>query len=76
MKIILDILNEIRPEFDFSQSSDFFEDGILDSFDLMTLVSDIDSIFGISIDGVEVIPENFKNLNVIKLLREKHGIVE
>ena len=37
---ILKILSEIRPEFDFKTSQDFFEDGMLDSFDLVTLVSE------------------------------------
>ncbi len=69
---ILNILSEIRPEFDFSDSSNFIEDGLLDSFDLMSLVSELDEQLSISIEGVEIIPENFENLDSIVKLVEKH----
>ena len=69
---ILNILSEIRPEFDFSYSSNFIEDGLLDSFDLMSLVSTLDEQLGISIEGVEIIPENFENLDSINTLVLSH----
>ena len=69
---ILNILSEIRPEFDFSDSSNFIEDGLLDSFDLMSLVSELDEQLSISIEGVEIIPENFENLDAIEKLVLKH----
>ncbi len=69
---ILNILSEIRPEFDFNDSSNFIEDGLLDSFDLMSLVSELDEQLGISIEGVEIIPENFENLDSVENLVLKH----
>ena len=42
MKSIAEILKEIRPEFDFTASRDFISDGMLDSFDIVTLVSALD----------------------------------
>jgi acyl carrier protein len=54
MKTIPEILKEIRPEFDFTTSSDFIGDGMLDSFDVVTLVSTLDKNFGISIPGTEI----------------------
>lgn len=74
MKTIAQILNEIRPEFDFSTSQDFIADGMLDSFDIVTLVSTLDKTHGISIDGVDIVPENFKNLQVIEALLRKYGV--
>lgn len=74
MKSVLEILQEIRPEFDFTTSVDFLEDGLLDSFDLITLVSDLDKNFGISIEGTEIIPENFINVESIQALLAKHGV--
>lgn len=73
MSKVLDILAQIRPEFDFTQSQDFFEDGLLDSFDLVTLVSELDKTYGISIDGMEIVPENFHNLGAIEALLARHG---
>lgn len=73
MKAIPDILKEIRPEFDFTASSDFFSDGMLDSFDLMTLVSTLDKTFGISIQGTDILPENFQNIAAIESLLRRTG---
>ena len=58
MKSIAEMLKEIRPEFDFSASTDFIADGMLDSYDIVTLVAALDKAYGISISGVEIVPEN------------------
>ena len=71
MQKILSILQGIRPEFDFTKSDDFITDGMLDSFDMVTLVSDLDKVYGISISGVDIVPENFQNIaSIEKLLRK------
>lgn len=72
---IIKILTELRPEFDFTQEGvDFIEEGMLDSFDLVTLVSELDSTFGISIDGVDILPENFSSVDAIAKLLNKNGV--
>lgn len=73
MHRILAILQEIRPEFDFTTSDDFIRDGMLDSFDVVTLVSDLDKAYGISISGLEIVPENFRNLASIRKLLQKYA---
>ena len=70
---VLEILSNIRPEFDFTEDVNFIEEGMLDSFDLVTLVSDLDSTFGISIDGVDIVPENFSSVEAIINLLKKNG---
>jgi acyl carrier protein len=71
---IIKILTELRPEFDFTKEGvDFIEEGMLDSFDLVTLVSELDSTFGISIDGVDILPENFSSVEAIAALLVKNG---
>ena len=62
LNAILDILKQIRPECNFTESKDFINEGLLDSFDIVTVVSKLEEQFGISIDGEDVTPENFKNL--------------
>jgi acyl carrier protein len=74
MKTVLELLNGIRPEFDFSKSEDFIADGMLDSYDLMTLISELDQNFGISINGTDILPENVRNLAAISSLLKKYGI--
>ena len=70
---ILELLNEIRPEFDFKTSNDFIEDGFLDSFDLVTLVDALDKEFSIHIDGMDIVAENFANIDTIQKLIKKNG---
>jgi len=74
MKSIADILGRIRPEFDFTASNDFIGDGMLDSFDVVTLVAELDRNYGISIQGVDIVPENFQNLQTIEALLRKSGV--
>lgn len=74
MKPIAEILKEIRPEFDFTKSNDFMADGMLDSFDMVTLVATLDKTFGISIPGTDIVPENFQNLGTIEALLRKCGV--
>ena len=73
MKSVADILKEIRPEFDFSASSDFLADGMLDSFDMVTLVAALDKNYSISIQGTDIVPENFQNLQTIEVLLRRSG---
>lgn len=63
---IIKILTELRPEFDFSQEGvDFIEEGMLDSFDIVTLVDEIETAMGVAISGMDVVPENFCNIEAI-----------
>ena len=71
---ILEILKGIRPEFDFEGVDDFFEEGMLDSFDLVTLVAELDKTFSIHIDGLDIVPENFLNIEAIEALLKKNGV--
>ena len=63
---LLDVLNKIRPENNYLESQDFIKEGLLDSFDIITLVAELEEQFGISIDGEDVTQENFKNLETLK----------
>jgi acyl carrier protein len=67
---ILSILLETRPESDFGDSVNFVEDGLLDSFDMIVLIVEIEQHFNVVIDGTEVIPENFVSLEAIARLIE------
>lgn len=75
-KIIM-ILTDLRPEFDFTDESlNFIEEGMLDSFDVVSLVDALDTEFNIVIDGVDIVPENFSTLNSIMSLLKKSGVTE
>ena len=71
---IVKILWELRPEFNFEENLNFIEEGMLDSFDVINLVTTLDNEFGISIDGMDVLPENFSSLSSIEALLIKNGV--
>lgn len=71
---IIKILSELRPEFDFTQEGvNYIEEGMLDSFDIVNLVNELDDTYGISIDGVDILPENFSSVDAICALLLKNG---
>ena len=66
---IAKLVKKIRPEIEtFPSSENFILDGILDSFDIVVLVSELEKNFQISIDGEEVTLENFKKVSTISSL--------
>ena len=71
---IRSVLSGHRREFDFNESLNFIEEGMLDSFDIINLVTTLDSEFGISIDGMDVLPDNFSSVERIEALLKKNGV--
>ena len=70
---IIKILTELRPEFDFTQeNTNFIEEGMLDSFDIVTLVDEIENTLGVAISGMDVLPENFCSIDAICQTIEKN----
>ena len=68
---ILEMLAELRPEFDFTDSDDFVMDGMLDSFDIISLTSMIEEKYNIKIDGLDIVPENYSSVESIEALINK-----
>jgi acyl carrier protein len=68
---ILEMLSELRPEFDFTESEDFIADGLLDSFDIISLISMIEEKYNVKIDGLDILPENFSSAESIEALIKK-----
>ncbi len=65
---ILDLLHSIKDEEGFSTSADFVEDGLLDSFDIVLLVAEIERRYKVEIPGDAIVPENFANPGAIRAL--------
>ncbi len=64
-QVILSILQELQPAYDFTQPVNFVEQGYLDSFDIVTLIGDIEERFSILIPAEDFLPENFSSLDAI-----------
>lgn len=71
MEQLIGILKEMHPEVDFDEERDLIEEGILDSLDIVTLITEINSTFDVSIPAKDVIPENFCSVRAIWELIER-----
>jgi acyl carrier protein len=72
---IVEILTDLRPEFDFTEDVNFIEEGMLDSFDMVSLVDELESQFNIKINGTDVIADNFSSLDKIEAVVKKSGAI-
>lgn len=59
------ILAELHPEIDYASSSNIIEDRLLDSFDMVLLIIELEKSFGVRIPGDEIRAENFKDIDTI-----------
>lgn len=71
MEKLLEILKNIRPDVDFINENALIDDGILDSFDVVSIISELDNEFDVQIRITELDPENFNSAEAIwKLVQE------
>ena len=61
MEQLIKIMSEIRPDIDFEKETNFIDDDILDSFDIISIVSEVNEQFGIEINVNDLLPENFNS---------------
>ena len=59
MEELMRILSELHPDVDFTTETDLVGDGILDSLDIVTLITEINDAFDVNIPAEEILPENF-----------------
>ena len=71
MDKLLELLQGIRPDVDFENETELIDDGILDSFDVVSIISEIDDVFGVQIRINELEPENFNSAEAIWTLIQK-----
>ena len=61
MDKLLEILKDLRPDIDFETADKLIDDGVLDSFDIISLVGEINDIFDVEIGVEDLLPENFNS---------------
>ena len=71
MEKIEAILNEIKPGVDFKNEKALISDGILASFDVVTLVARLNDEFDVEIGVADIVPENFETLEAIEALVQR-----
>jgi len=71
METLLEILRNIHPDVDFLSNHSLIDDGVLDSFDIITIIADISDKFDVTITANEIIPENFNSAEALYALVER-----
>ena len=71
MEQLLEILRRMHPDVDFESNDDLIGEGVLDSLDIVTLITEINTTFDVSIPAEEVIPENFNSAEAIYAMIER-----
>ena len=71
MEKLIEILEELHPDVDFETEEALIDGGILDSFDIVTLVAEIDAEFDVQIPAEELIPDNFNSAKALYELVER-----
>lgn len=65
MEKLLELLQGIRPDVDFKNETALIDDGILDSMDVVSIISELDDEFGVQVRINELDPDNFNSMQSI-----------
>lgn len=71
MEQLIEIMQNLHPDIDFETYEGLVDDGILDSLDIVTLITDINDAFDVSIPAEEILPENFNSAKALWELIER-----
>lgn len=72
MEEIYQILEEMKPECDFRSSQDYIDDFLLESMDVINLVSKLEEVFQIQFNIMDIVPETFKSAESIYEVLQKY----
>lgn len=73
MDSLLEILQDLHPEVDFETCDTLVDDKIIDSFDIVSIISEINEEFDVVIPAEEIIPENFNSAEALYDLIQRLG---
>lgn len=65
MEELIRIMSEIRPDLDFTLEDKLIDDDLLDSFDIIQIVSEVNDFFGIELNVNDLLPENFNSAEAL-----------
>lgn len=65
METIIEILSGLHPEIDFLAAGSLIDGGVLDSFDIVTIVAEINDKYDITVPPEEISPENFNSAKAL-----------
>ena len=73
MDTLLEILQDLHPEVDFETCDTLIDDKIIDSFDIVSIIAEINEEFDVVIPAEEIIPESFNSAEALYDLIQRLG---
>ena len=70
MDKLLEILEGVKPDVDFRECKTLIDDGILDSFSILSIVGEVNDEFDVEISAPDIVPENFNSAEALWALIE------
>lgn len=64
-------MHGLHPDVDFAAEGALIDEGVLDSLDIVTLITEINEQFDVSIPAEEILPENFNSVEALYALIER-----
>ena len=71
MEKLLEILTDLHSDVDFETEENLIDDGILDSMDIISLITEISEEYDVTITAKDIIPANFKSAKALYALIER-----
>lgn len=71
MEELLRIMSEVRPDIDFETEDKLIDNELLDSLDIVAIVTDVNDEFDIQINVNDLLPENFNSAKALYELIQK-----
>lgn len=71
MEELIELLTDIKDDVDFETCTTLIDDQILDSFDILQIISTLNENYDISIPASEIIPENFNSAQALYKMVQK-----
>ncbi len=65
MDELIEILQDLHSDVDFENCTTLIDDKILDSFDIVSIVSEVNDRFDVAIPAKELVPENFNSAKAL-----------
>ena len=65
MEKFLEILEDIQPDADYETCTTLIDDGILDSFAILSIVAELEDTFDVQVTPAEIVPENFNSAQAL-----------
>lgn len=73
MDKLLEILEDVKPNVDFKACTDLIDGGYLDSFDILSIVSELNDTFDVKISPVDIVPDSFNSADALWEMVQRLG---